>query len=119
MGGKGSGRPRGPDKERIQVVYQYKKKRHCFTVYMPPEDYDLIEEYCEAKGWYRGTYVKRLIEKYLTENQPQTIGLIFPYGIRYGCRDKEMSSFLYKIMEGELEKDADFQKYKKEYQEVI
>lgn len=117
MGGKGSGRPRGPETERILIVYQSKREKYCFSVYVPVEAYDVIEEYCLAKGWCRASYAKRLIEKYFRTYQPITIGDSMPYVIWYGFRNsdgKDMSRYLWKIIKRELTKDEDFQEFKQE-----
>jgi len=122
MGGKGSGRPKGPEKESIRVTYQHENKRHHFSIYIPVDDLDIIEEYCQEHEIHLRTYAKWLIEKSIRGRWPHLYDMHILKAIWHAYRmsmGKEMSAFLWSVIRHELEKDADFQKFKKEYQEVI
>lgn len=122
MGGPGSERPRGAEKERLQIVYTVKGKRHPFTVYVPADDFDILEEYRLSKGLDLATFAKWLINSYLKRFSLWYASMSTPHNIKalfLDSQEKEISKMLWNIMQVELEYNEGYQRFKEEYISTI
>lgn len=120
MGGKGSGRRSrwSEGKQHVSLHYNFSHGNSLdkLSVYIPADEFGVLQHYAWSINMDHTTLIKTYIAEYLCE---KINSWRIPGQIRMKPGFKRITDYLYHIIMAGLEKDADFQKYKKEYQEAI
>lgn len=113
MGGKGSGRKKGFDTERLQLVYRARGERKCFTIYVIADEFDVIKAYCQHINLPVSAFIKKILSTYFV-----TRGNIADY-IMWSFNNsqyKYLSNYLKSVISRILMKNEYFQEFLKSYE---